>query len=193
MMAISNIKNKKEVSKITNSKHQITNKLQSVNCQLSVVNCQNGQTLIEAVIALAISVVIISAIAVAVISSLNNAQFSKNQNQANQYAREGIDVVRAIRDSSWSDFTSYGSQYCLGTDKILKDVAEPCEIGIFYRQIDIEHDACTTVKDGVNVPGSRVTSTVSWSDSKCKDRSDPLCHKVKDISCFTNLNQVPTP
>ena len=56
------------------------------NSQFSILNSQfygeSGQTLLEALIALATAVVVITAMAVLVLSSLSNAQFSKNQNQA---------------------------------------------------------------------------------------------------------------
>ena len=56
------------------------------NSQFSILNSQffseSGQTLLEALIALVTAVVVITAMAVMVLTSLNNAQFSKKQNQA---------------------------------------------------------------------------------------------------------------
>ncbi|MBI2195691.1 MAG: hypothetical protein HYU48_01445 [Candidatus Levybacteria bacterium] len=75
------------------------------------MNSQKGQTLIEALIGLAVAVAIISAIVIAVISSLSNAQLTKNQNQANHYAQEGMEIVRQIRNSSWTSFTNLSSTY----------------------------------------------------------------------------------
>ena len=46
-----------------------------------------GQTIIEVVIALAVGILLLTGITVAVTTSLNNAHYSKEQNQASQLAR----------------------------------------------------------------------------------------------------------
>lgn len=75
---------------------------------------QLGQTLLEVVIALATAIVVISAMAVIVVSSLNNAQFSKNQNQATQYAQQGIEFLKNLSDTDWASFAaSPTGNYCL--------------------------------------------------------------------------------
>lgn len=158
---------------------------------------QSGQSLLEILIALSVSVMILSAIAAIVISSLNNTQLTKNQNLANQYAQEGIEVIRKIRDSSWIDFTSSypNGRYCLPQGSIVPAPAGSCSpnVGIFVRQIDINHN------DSANCPpippppvpnGSSVTLTTSWADGKCPTSgSNTYCHKVVLTTCFHNLNQ----
>lgn len=68
---------------------------------------QRGQTLLETLLALGVCVIILSAITVIVISSLNSTQFTKRQNLASQYAQEGMEVVRKIRDSGgWPAFSA---------------------------------------------------------------------------------------
>lgn len=57
-----------------------------------------GQTLLELVVVVAVSVLIIGALVFATISSLRNAQFSKNQSQVTKLAQEGIEKVRSLRD-----------------------------------------------------------------------------------------------
>ncbi len=153
---------------------------------------ERGQTLIEAIVALTIAVAIIAAIAIAVISSLSNSEFTRSQNQANQYASEALGFVRGIRDSSWSKFKTYSSiYYCFsgGAVDLSKRTGSDCgdNIGVFSREIDIEHDSsfCSNA--------SRVTIIVSWNDNKCQNTSDLRCHKVRLISCLGNINQIPTP
>ncbi|MEX2007564.1 MAG: hypothetical protein WD992_02210 [Candidatus Levyibacteriota bacterium] len=153
---------------------------------------QRGQTLIEALIGLAVAIVIISAIVIAVISSLSNAQFTKNQNQANHYAQEGMEIVRQIRNSSWIAFTSFSSTfYCLDANSktLTTRGASGCgqNVGIYVREIDVEHDSPFCVGT------SRVAAKVSWSDAKCTDSNNTFCHNVSLISCFGNNNAVPTP
>lgn len=156
------------------------------------MNSQKGQTLIEALIGLAVAVAIISAIVIAVISSLSNAQLTKNQNQANHYAQEGMEIVRQIRNSSWTSFTNLSSTYyCLSANSKTLTVkgVNGCgqNVGIYVREIDIEHNSpsCSGI--------SRVTVKVAWSDAKCTDTANAFCHHASLISCFGNNNAVPTP
>ena len=153
---------------------------------------EKGQTLVEALIALGVAIVIISATVISVISSLSSTQFTKNQNQANHFAQEGMEIVRGIRNSSWVSFLNLSSTYyCLSTSSatLTPRGAGGCtqNIGIFVREVVIEHSSPSCIGT------SRVTVNVSWSDSKCTDSSNTFCHKVTLISCFGNNNAVPTP
>ncbi|MEK7518262.1 MAG: hypothetical protein AAB583_07000 [Patescibacteria group bacterium] len=154
---------------------------------------QTGQTLLEILLALGASVMILSAIAVIVVSSLNSTRFTKNQNLANQYAQEGIEIVRRTRDSGgWAGFPA--GTYCLssGSTSLPASSVPPCataNVGIFIRQIDIIASDCPGAGGGPS--GSRVKSKVSWIDGKCPDND--YCHKVELISCFYNINQKPAP
>ena len=67
-------------------------------------NIEAGQTLIEVLAALSIVVVLLYGITIAVVFSLNNAQFTKNQNLANHYAEQGLGIVRHIWNSDLSFF-----------------------------------------------------------------------------------------
>src|SRR5689334_17998405 len=59
---------------------------------------QKGQTLLELIVVMAVSVIITGALVFAIISSLRNAQFAKNQAQATKLAQEEIEKVRSLRD-----------------------------------------------------------------------------------------------
>lgn len=153
---------------------------------------EKGQTLVEALIALGVAITIVSAIVVSVITSLNNAQFGKNQNLANHYAQEGMEIVRQIRNSNWETFSSLASTYyCLasGSSVLSQKGVNGCgqNVGIFVREVDVEHSSpsCNSA--------SKVSVTVSWSDSQCTDSSNSFCHNVSLVSCFANNNLVPTP
>lgn len=107
-----------------------------------------GQTLVEVLLALGTAVVVLSATVVTVLSALNNAQFSKNQNLATQYAQEGMEVMRKMRNSNWTLFSSYSDQYCLdqnSTQLLERDPnTQGCNgqnVGIFAREVDIEKDS----------------------------------------------------
>lgn len=160
---------------------------------------EKGQTLIETLVALGAAVLVLSAIAVAVISALNNTQYTKNQNQATQYAQQGIEVMRQISQSSWGTFSAYNARrYCLAQGDtapcILGSSTGSCSLssatscgqnyGIFVREVDIAQGSdvsCSNESIGVTV-------IVSWSDGKCTDPSNVYCHNVKLNSCLSNLN-----
>ncbi len=156
------------------------------------MNSQKGQSLIEAMVALGAAVAVIAAIAITVVSSVNNSTFTKNQNLANQYAKQGIEIVRQLSRSNWTTLQSYNAiYYCLPQGGQVLDQATagvcPQNIGIFVRQVNIEQNS-------ISCSGAiRATVIVSWADGACTNSNNPYCHKSTLDSCFTNLNRVPSP
>ncbi len=73
----------------------------------SIVNSENGQTLIELIVVVSVSVIVVGALVFATIASLRNAQFSKNQAQATKLAQEGLEKVRSARDR-YGSITGFG-------------------------------------------------------------------------------------
>ncbi|MFH1833233.1 MAG: hypothetical protein ABH816_03695 [Candidatus Levyibacteriota bacterium] len=154
-------------------------------------NFQNGQTLIEALVAMAAAVAVISAITAAVIASLNNAQYSKNQSLAAQYAQEGMELLRGINKSSdWATLI-LSKHYCLGEDM---RVASSCQqnIGIYIREVDLDRGVSPDGPSPCVNNQTKATVTVSWSDAKCVQRPG-FCNSVKISSCFSNFNTVANP
>ena len=177
------------------------------NSQFSILNSQffseSGQTLLEALIALATAVVIISAMTVMVFSSLNNAQFSKNQNQATQYAQQGIEFLKNLAQSDWVTFAAYSGSYCLSQDSttLISKLDPPgCAQSsyiinnLFVREVTIYNDSdstnnkCTPLQNSV-----LVTVSVGWADNKCTDSSDVYCHKIPLSSCIYNSTTATSP
>lgn len=150
---------------------------------------QKGQTLIEVLVAMATAVAVMSAIAVTVITSLSNVEFTKNQNLATQYSREGLEVVKRLARSNWSQFiTTYNARnYCLAKGQTTPTAMGPNGCGqnvdTFRRQIDIE------LNSGSCDSNARVTSIVSWFDSKCGS-GNVFCHEVRLDSCVANINPI---
>ena len=159
-----------------------------------------GQTLLEVLLAFSASILVLSAIIIGITTSLSNTQYTKNQNLANSYAKEGMAVVRQIRDSSWPKFSSYttNTTYCLNQNSTELILASPPPVvcgqnpvaGIFFREVKLNHlsDDCSSG----SIKGSKVTVKVSWSDSKCPVGT-PFCHKVELITCFSNIDQKQAP
>lgn len=65
-------------------------------------NRQNGQSLVEVIIASTVGILVVVALTFATIFSLRNASFSKNSAQATKLAQEGIERVRKGRDRNRS-------------------------------------------------------------------------------------------
>lgn len=155
---------------------------------------QKGQTLIEIILVLSVSILVLSAIVVGVTTSLSNAQHTKNQNIANSYAQEGMAVVRQMRDSSIPDFSSKKAvNYCLSQSSVLLS-DPPCGsnvAGIYSREVEIRHDSEECANQ--DIKGSKAIVRVSWSDSKCPSGSNIYCHEVELISCFSNTDQIQAP
>lgn len=155
---------------------------------------QDGQTLIEVLLALGTAVVVLSATVVAVLSALNNAQFSKNQNIATQYAQQGMEVMRNMRNSDWTLFSSYATgQYCLnqnstdlsGRNRTIQGCAGGSSpngqnVDIYARRVDIAKN----VSECGGLGTTKVTVSVSWSSNKCTDPGNLYCHKVELVSCL---------
>ena len=64
------------------------------------IHNQSGQTLIEMLIAIFILILALTATIVLVVTSINAARDSMNKLVATNLSREGIEVVRNIRDTN---------------------------------------------------------------------------------------------
>ncbi len=179
---------------MSNSKFQIFYKVTYYKVHLIdffSINRERGQTLLEVLVALSAAVIILTAIIGAVTYSLNSSQFSTDQYLASQYAQQGLEVVRRLRDSGWDSFIGLNStNYCLDKgSSTLRVMAGSCgqNVDLFVRAVTLHHNdaQCSDV--------SRVIVSVSWADGKCKDPTNPYCHKTDLVSCLSNYNFIPTP
>jgi len=121
----------------------------------------SGQTIIEAVIAVAIISTIIVAMVSAVTLSLGTSTIAKNKSRANQFVQEGLEAVRSIKEISWTDLTAQDGQ-TKGV-KSVGGVWQFTEVGDdsivssapgFTRRVVIEDKGSEQVQ---------VTVTVSWT------------------------------
>ena len=144
----------------------------------------SGQTLIEVLVALGIISIIVTALAALVVTSMSNAQLSKNQNQALDYAREGMEVVRRLRDEDVVGFRSYNNTFCLdkGSGVLGVDCANLNIDNFFLRKVIIVQSGCSA-----NV--ASVVVTVSWADGKCTS-GNAFCRVTRLESCLSVVNPV---
>ena len=160
-----------------------------------MIKNQRGQSLIEALIALGSAVIIVAAITIAVITSVNNTDFSKNQNLATQYAQQGMELLRHKSEADWALFATLSGDYCLDEGKTtLVNAGFGCTPNIknansvlyFVRSVNISQN------NAVCRGGASVSVSVSWNDGKCTNQTNKYCHSTKLDSCLTNINSVPT-
>jgi type II secretory pathway pseudopilin PulG len=82
-----------------------------------LIHKKEGQTLIEAVIALAVAMLVISALAVLTANSVNNAKYAENKSLANNLLNKTLNEVRVVRDQQTWDtgstpFANYPLDQC---------------------------------------------------------------------------------
>lgn len=77
-----------------------------------------GQTLLEIVVAVGVIAVVLTALVTAVTASLRFSQAGRFRSQAVKFAQEGIELTRKLRDTRpWAEFTTYSgtgtADWCL--------------------------------------------------------------------------------
>ena len=134
---------------------------------------REGQSLVEAIVAIGISVVIITGLVVLAVGAVRTATLSRNRAIAVQYAQEGIEALRSIRDrdfavlGSLASNTNYqlvppGSQWNVapGTRNITVS-------GVVFQQKFVKSTAAPA-----SASKPRFTVTVSWTDSAGSHTAD---------------------
>lgn len=155
---------------------------------MSVKN-QKGQTIVEAIVALAAVFVIVAAIAVAILNAVNNSQFVKNQNLANKYAQQGMEFVRSIHADNIEEFQQLSGDYALGDDDQELVPGEDLTVNVGNTHVrninfvDDEEPCSDTGNEGESISLKKVTVTVSWSSGRCQE-DDRFCHDTTLVSCI---------
>jgi len=153
-----------------------------------ILRKQNGQTIVEAVVALAAIFTIVAAITVAIVSAVNNSQFIKHQNLANKYAQQGMEYVRRIQAEQIDQFAQYEGTYGY-SDSGNGLEAESLSVnvgGSHIRNISFSTDEApcnNTDSGGSTLSLKKVTVDVRWSSGKCGS-DDRFCHSSTLVSCI---------
>ena len=150
---------------------------------------QKGQSLIEAISALAIIAIIITAIAVAVTTSLSNAKFNQDETLATKFAQQGSELIRQIRDANYAGFKTINGNYCLAKDQTTLGSSQSnctsANVDNYVRSVQVEQiPGCAT-----NV--AKVTVNVAFKDAKCAIGA--FCHVITNTSCLSTVNPVQAP
>jgi len=123
-----------------------------------------GQSMIEAVVAVGIVILLVTGLLVATTSTLKFGRMSKDRTTALQYAKEGLEIVRVIKDNGWDNIPSDSTATrCLleGEQEFTTGSCQISTTSPFSRTIDFTDDGDCTVANDCR----KVTVTVSWMDS----------------------------
>jgi len=126
-----------------------------------------GQSMVEVVVVVGIVVLLITGLVSVTTATLRFSQMSKSRTQALQYAKEGLEVVRIVKEAKWDDIpTSASTKYCLakGQQNLGNAVLGVCPMDIdnmFSRTVVFsdEGTSCT-----VATFCRKVTVTVSFTE-----------------------------
>jgi len=122
----------------------------------------NGQSLVEMVIAVGILVLVILALVAVTTVSVRNASFSRNQALATKYAQEAIEKVRAYREqNTWENFKNNCSSVISGIS-----LPSPFSFG--------SETGCICKDDSCEVK-----VIVSWTDAKGTHKSELTTYLTK--------------
>jgi hypothetical protein len=164
-------------------------------------NNHKGQTILEVVVALGAGIIVLSAMTIAVVTALNNASQATAESQATQFAQQGIEIVRSMRNTDYATLSTLSGDYCMAAScSALTTQTGTCGFKTtscgtninnkFIREVSVTQNSSTCLVPGVTpAPGSKqteVTMTVSWSDSKCRDEDNRFCHNVSIDTCLSN-------
>lgn len=134
-----------------------------------------GQTIVEAVVVIGMVALLVTGLIVGTTASLKSAQSGRVRSQSVSLSQEGLEIVRSIRDQSWSTFQSYTGTYCLGSDKILVVSAGSCGMNV----AGAENSFSRNVVFSWQSPKMVVTSTVSYVEGET----------TKDVTLVTYFTQ----
>jgi hypothetical protein len=177
-----------------------------------IMKKQKGQSLMEVLLAFSVALTISGAVITAVITSLSNAQYTKDQNLATSYAKEGMSIIRGIRDSSWDNFiaTITDGPHCLSQNSSalspidafscanngkIDQIVGGQVVARFARKVEIQQNSPDCLSGQSLIRGTKATVTVFWPDKKKCPESNPdypyCVKKVQLSSCFS-ATVVPT-
>jgi hypothetical protein len=128
---------------------------------------KSGQSLVEAVVAVGMVILLVTGLVSATTSTLRFGQMSKDRTQALQYAKEGLEIVRIIKEANWNDIPLVTQTHCLskGQQTLGGEVLGECPHDIdgkFSRTLTFSDDGshCIAAESC-----RKVTMTVGWEET----------------------------
>jgi len=112
-----------------------------------------GQSIIEVIVALSLVSIVVLALVRVTISSIQNSSFAKDQRTATQYAQEGIENARKLKEESETEFwVKNGSEEEI-IDKFTRTITYTPVLGEENQKMEVQ-------------------VVVTWEDTKGTHKSD---------------------
>lgn len=126
---------------------------------MKITKFNQGQSIIEVVVALSLVVLVILGLVKVSVNSINNTAFARDQRAATQYAQEGLESARQCKEENEIAFWSLSCP----------ELTAPSDTK-FTRQITY-----TQIEEGK----IQVEVVVSWTDSKGQHESNLTTYLTK--------------
>lgn len=149
--------------------------------RLQKITSIRGQALVEALVAIGITMILVTGLIAGTVNSLKSNQFGRNKSQASKLSQEGLEVARALRDGSWEDFVAFSNYpasgakfWCLDGQSTWAELfqGQQCPfniLNVFNRKISFNWQD----------PKMVVVSTVSWNDASTVHKSEITTYFTK--------------
>lgn len=72
---------------------------------------RSGQSLVEAIVAIGITILVVTGLVILATGAVRSATLTKNRSLAVQYAQEGLEALRSVRDRSFAELPVGGESY----------------------------------------------------------------------------------
>lgn len=164
------------------------------------MNDESGQSVIEIILAVAIFVIIVSGVVVSTLGVINLNQTSSEEVVALEFAKEGIEAVRSIKNQNYSSLVDSAATGISNASGVWSFSGVENVFDKYTRSIKIEsvqRDASgNIVATGGTLDSNtkKVTATVSWNVSGSRNSStsigEYLTNWKQPIGSWTNLAQV---
>lgn len=143
---------------------------------------ENGQSLFEVVMALAIATIIVVGIVALASTSIKNANYSRDKTLATKYSEEAIEWLRGERDTNFATFVTRIGTWCFPSLSWSSAIVGACSSGneipntIFMREVTLSSSLISgkTVVEAI--------AKVYWQDSQA-------VHEVKTVTDFTDWKE----
>ncbi|MDP1710410.1 MAG: hypothetical protein Q8L46_00490 [candidate division WWE3 bacterium] len=122
-------------------------------------NFRSGQSLVEAIAAIGITVLVVTGLVVLATGAVRSATLTKNRSLAVQYAQEGMEALRSVRDR---DFTALPTS---GTNRVVWTGSEWSTLTgseTIVSHIRYTRSFTSTL---ISAGKLKIAMTVAWTDS----------------------------
>jgi Tfp pilus assembly protein PilV len=149
---------------------------------------QSGQSILEVIVAMAVFALIAGAMTTLVLGSFTGLAQGGEQTQAEAIAAEGIEAVRAIRDTAWNTNTYAQSGVSVsGSEWVFDGESTADTIGQFTRTLAFT-DVCRDGSDNIATCPATYTDvhTLQASSTATWDTRSGVSNTVQKVAYITN-------